>query len=157
MKTNAVRLLEGLGVPIRIREYPVDEAHMDAVSVAGLLGVEPERVFKTLVTVAADGTHRVFCIPGPLELDLAGAAAAAGVKSVRMLPLKQLQPLTGYVHGGCSPFGMKSAFPVIIDETVELFETVFVSGGRRGLQIEIASEVLIELLDAKLADVTRAA
>jgi Cys-tRNA(Pro)/Cys-tRNA(Cys) deacylase len=155
MKTNAVRMLERLGVPVKTREYSIDEAHLDAESVAVLLKIPAERVFKTLVTVASDGSYRVFCIPGTLELDPGKAARAAGVKNLQMLPLKELQPLTGYVHGGCSPFGMKVPFPTILDDSVELFETIFVSGGRRGLQIEIDPATLLNVLDAGSADVTR--
>lgn len=154
-KTNAVRLLEQEGVQFSVTEYAVDESSLDAVSVAGLLGVEPERVFKTLVTVADSGDHAVFCIPGNATLDLKKAGAAAGARRLSMLPLKELKPLTGYIHGACSPFGMKKPLPTFVDESVELFETVFVSAGVRGMQIEISPEDLLAVTEATLADLTR--
>lgn len=188
-KTNAIRILEQAGVGFRVSEYAVDASTLDAVSVAGLLGVEPERVFKTLVTVAASGDHAVFCVPGNATLDLKKAAAVFGAWSsgagarqpghpgaaarvgnpgpgqpssgrpatshpgrLSMLPLKELKPLTGYIHGACSPFGMKRPLPTFVDESVELFETVFVSAGVRGMQIEIAPGDLLEMSGALLAD-----
>ncbi len=155
-KTNAVRLLEQEGVRFSITEYTVDDSALDAVSVAGLLGVEPERVFKTLVTLGAPGEHAVFCIPGNATLDLKKAATAAGARRLSMLPLKELKPLTGYIHGACSPFGMKKPLPTFIDESVELFDTVFVSAGVRGLQIEVSPGDLLTVAGAVLADLTRA-
>ncbi|MFP4431116.1 MAG: aminoacyl-tRNA deacylase [Spirochaetaceae bacterium] len=178
-KTNAIRILEQAGVEFSVSEYPVDESTLDAVSVAELLGVEAERVFKTLVTVSESGDHAVFCIPGNASLDLKKAAAAFGAGHrasgaghsgaghsgaghqgtgrpgrLAMLPLKELKPLTGYIHGACSPFGMKKALPTFVDESVELFETVFVSAGVRGMQIEIAPADLSAISGATLADLT---
>jgi Cys-tRNA(Pro)/Cys-tRNA(Cys) deacylase len=154
-KTNAIRILEQAGVQFSITEYAVDESSLDAVSVAGLLGVEPERVFKTLVTVSDSGDHAVFCIPGNATLDLKKAAAACAAGRLAMLPLRELKPLTGYIHGACSPFGMKKALPTFVDESVELFETVFVSAGLRGMQIRIAPGDLLALTEATPADLTR--
>lgn len=147
-KTNAVRLLEQAGTEFAIREYDYTDDALDAVSVATTLGVEPERVFKTLVTACDRGAHHVFCVPGNAELDLKKAARAAGARRIALIRLRELQPLTGYVHGGCSPIGMKRAFPTRIDETAELFETILVSAGVRGLQIEIAPGALVEILAA---------
>lgn len=154
-KTNAIRALERRGVAMRVHEYAVDEQHLDARTVAALLGVEAARVFKTLVTVGSDGGHYAFCLPGDAELDLGKAARAVGVKSVQMLPLRELHPLTGYVHGGCSPFGMRTRLPTAVDETVILHESVFVSGGERGLQIELAPADLLAEAGAETADLTR--
>jgi Cys-tRNA(Pro)/Cys-tRNA(Cys) deacylase len=153
-KTNAVRLLEQAGIPFTTREYPVNEGALDAVSVARSLGAEPERVFKTLVTVSDSRLHFVFCLPGSAELDLKKAARATGARRIGMLPLRELQPLTGYVHGGCSPIGMKKSLPTWIDETAELYDTIYISGGARGLQVEISPADLIALVGATCADVT---
>lgn len=154
MKTNAIRILEQTGVPFSTHEYEVDESALDAVSVANRVGREPERVFKTLVTENDRGEHLVFCIPGNAELDLKKAAAASGSKRVALIRLRELQPLTGYVHGGCSPVGMKRVLPTIVDESAGLFETILVSGGKRGVQVEIAPDELVALVGASYADVT---
>lgn len=153
-KTNAVRLLEAAGVAFRTHEYAVDEAALDAVSVAGAIGAEAERVFKTLIARADSGEALVFCVPGSAELDLKRAAAVAGARRVAMLPLRELEPMTGYVHGGCSPVGMKRRLPTWVDESAELFETIYVSGGRRGLQVELAPAALAGLVGASYADLT---
>jgi Cys-tRNA(Pro)/Cys-tRNA(Cys) deacylase len=133
--------------------YTVDQAHLDAVSAAAKLGVEPERMFKTLVTHDPEGTVRVFCIPGPCALDLKKAAAAAGAKKIEMVRMLDLFPLTGYLRGACSPLGMKRSFPTWIDESALLFERILVSAGQRGLQIEIAPTELAALTAASFADV----
>ena len=132
----------------------MDEGALDAVSVARLLEIDPERVFKTLVARDDGGRHLAFCIPGAAELDLKKAAVAAGSKRVAMVPRKDLLPLTGYVHGGCSPVGMKRALPTFIDETVVLHDRILVSAGVRGLQIEIAPADLQRATDATVADLT---
>lgn len=152
VRTNAIRLLESGGVAFGVHSYTVDEERLDAVSVAGELRVEPERIFKTLVTIDRGDNPFVFCVPGNATLDLKKAATVAGTKRVEMLPLKRLKPLTGYIHGACSPFAMLSPLPTAIDETVELFDTVFVSAGKRGMQIEIAPRLLIEKASARIAD-----
>jgi len=154
MKTNAQRLLELKQIPHEILSYPVDPDALDAVTVALAVGLEPERIFKTLVARGSQTGPVVFCIPGPATLDLKKAAEASGNKKVEMLPLKELLPLTGYVHGGCSPLGMKKVFPFWLDETAELFETVGVSAGARGLQMLIAPKLLLELAGGTLADLT---
>lgn len=153
-RTNAVRLLEQAGVPFETHEYEPDPDRLSATDVAATLGLPAERLFKTLVTVGTSGAHGVFIIPGPLSLDLKKAANACGEKRVAMLPLRELEPLTGYVHGGCSPFAMKRTLRTWIDESVLLFETVLVSGGRRGLQVELAPEVLVGMAGAAVADLT---
>ena len=153
-KTNAVRLLERAGVGFATRDYPVREDALDAVSVARFLAVEPERVFKTLVTVSDAGAHCVFCLPGNATLDLKKAARAAGERRIGMLPARELAPLTGYVHGGCSPVGMKKALPTWIDESAQLFETILVSGGARGLQLEVEPTDLARLVGGRFADLT---
>lgn len=151
-KTNAVRLLERAGIAFSTREYPVRDDALDAVSVAGFLGAEPERVFKTLVTVSDAGEPAVFCLPGNAALDLKKAARATGERRIGMLPARELQPVTGYVHGGCSPVGMKKELPVWIEESAQLFDTILVSGGARGLDVEISPSDLVELVGARYAD-----
>jgi Cys-tRNA(Pro)/Cys-tRNA(Cys) deacylase len=152
-KTNAVRLLESRDVPFALASYQVDEQALDAVTAAARLGVEPDRVFKTLVTRSDRGEIFVFCIPGPAELDLKKAARAVDRKKMEMVRAGELLELTGYVRGGCSPIGMKKPYPLIVDESVELFEAVYVSAGARGLQIVIGPAALLAASGAALADV----
>ena len=142
VKTNAVRLLESAGIVFAVHEYPVDDGRIDARSIAEKLGRSTDEVFKTLVAESPAHEHFVFVIPAAGELDLKKAAQAAGRKSIEMIPQKQLFPLTGYVHGGCSPVGMKKLFPTFIDETAQLFDVMFVSGGKVGLNLEIAPDLL---------------
>ena len=141
-KTNALRILDGLGIAYRTIAYEVDEEDLSAESVAAKVGLDPERVFKTLALRGASGSVFLACVPAGSELDLKKAAKAAGEKSVDMLPLKELQPTTGYVRGGCSPIGAKRKFPVYLDETATLFEEISVSAGQRGLQVLLAPEEL---------------
>ena len=152
-KTNAVRLLESRAVPFALASYEVDEQALDAVTAAARLGVEAERVFKTLVTRSDRGDIFVFCIPGPAELDLKKAARAVDRKKMEMVKAGELLELTGYVRGGCSPIGMKKPYPLVVDESVELFDTVYVSAGARGLQLVIAPAALVAASSAALADV----
>ena len=150
-KTNVMRLLDAARVDYKPHEY--DDTVTDGVSVAALLGQDEAKVFKTLVTEAPGGLHFVFVIPVALSLDLKAAARAAGVKSVAMIKQKELLPLTGYIHGGCSPVGMKKPFPTFIDSSALSQETVCVSSGRVGRQIELSPEALSEFVGAKFAPV----
>lgn len=152
-KTNVMRTLEQKKIPYTPHTYDPN-GPIDGVSVAQALGQDPACVFKTLVTRGASGGYYVFDIPVAENLDLKKAARAVGEKSVAMLPQKELLPLTGYVHGGCSPVGMKKQFPTVFHETVELFDTICVSAGKIGAQVEVAPADLIALLGAKTADVT---
>lgn len=152
-KTNVMRLLDQHAIPYTAHTYPAD-GPIDGVSVAAFLGQDPEQVFKTLVTKAASGNYYVFDIPVAENLDLKKAARAVGEKSIAMIPQKELLPLTGYIHGGCSPVGMKKLFPTVFHETVELFDTICVSAGKVGAQVEVAPGDLMTLLGAKSADVT---
>ena len=151
-KTNVMRVLEQNAIPYTAHFYPAD-GPIDGVSVASFLGQDPEQVFKTLVTKAASGNYYVFDIPVAENLDLKKAARAVGEKSIAMIPQKELLPLTGYIHGGCSPVGMKKQFPTVFHETVVLFDTICVSAGRVGAQVELSPDGLMELLDATAADV----
>ena len=150
-KTNVMRLLDGKKILYRSHFY-VPDATMSGEEIAALLGEEPEHVFKTLVTQGKSGAFYVFVIPVREELDLKKAARAAGEKAVAMIRQKDLLPLTGYVHGGCSPIGMKKAFPTFLHETALSFPAVFVSGGKVGAQIELAPEDLIRYTGCKTAD-----
>ena len=151
-KTNVMRVLEQKQIPYTAHTYP-DDGPLDGVSVAGYLHQDVEQVFKTLVTKAASGNYYVFDIPVAENLDLKKAAKAVGEKSIAMIPQKELLPLTGYVHGGCSPVGMKKQFPTVFHETVILFDTICVSAGKIGAQVEVAPSALIELIQADVADI----
>ena len=153
-KTNVMRTLEQKKVPYTPPAYPPDGGEApDGVTVARSLGLDPARVFKTLVTKGASGGYYVFDIPVAETLDLKKAARAVGEKSVAMLPARELLPLTGYVHGGCSPVGMKKPFPTVFHVSALAQETIFVSAGRIGLQVEVKAEELIALIGAKIEDV----
>ena len=153
-KTNVMRTLEQKKIPYTAYTYPTEGGAMDGVSVAAYLGVDPEEVFKTLVAKGASGQYYVFDIPVAESLDLKKAAKAVGEKSIAMLPQKELLPLTGYVHGGCSPVGMKRPFPTVFHETAEILDRIMVSAGKIGFQIQCRPEDLIALVEAKTADVT---
>ena len=151
-KTNVMRTLEQKKIAYTAHAYDPD-GPIDGVSVAQTLGQAPERVFKTLVTKGASGGYYVFDIPVAESLDLKKAAKAVGEKSVAMLPQKELLGLTGYVHGGCSPVGMKKQFPTVFHETAVLYDTICVSAGRIGAQVECRPDDLIGLLRADTADI----
>ena len=153
-KTNVMRLLEQAGVKYTPHSYEWDgKTAPDGAAVARQLGFDPGMVFKTLVARGASGGYYVFDIPVEATLDLKKAAKAAGEKSIEMLHLKELFPLTGYVHGGCSPIGMKKPFPTVFDETCILYDTVCVSAGKIGAQIEAAPDALLRVTGGKTADI----
>ncbi len=154
-KTNVMRILEQKEVPYTPHTYPHDGSTApDGETVARMIGRDPAAVFKTLVTRGASGGYYVFDIPVAETLDLKKAAKAVGEKSIVMLPAKELLPLTGYVHGGCSPVGMKKLFPTVFDETCLLQDTILVSAGRIGYQIEVKPADLMALIRAETADIT---
>lgn len=154
-QTNVTRLLSASGVKHTVKEYPVDESDLSAVHAAEFLDIPAEQVFKTLVLRGASGAYIVCCIPAAAELDLKKTARAAGEKSAALIPVKDLQPLTGYVRGGCSPIGMKKQFPVFIDETAGLFDVIGISAGERGVQAVLAPEDLARCTAAQFADLTK--
>lgn len=154
IKTNAMRQLDARKIPYQEHTYR-DDTPLSGVEVAGLLGQDEARVFKTLVTVGKTGTHYVFMIPVALELDLKKAAAAVGEKSVEMLRMAELFPLTGYIHGGCSPIGMKKRFRTVIDVSAERIGRIFCSGGRLGCQLELELADLRRALPVESAELTR--
>jgi Cys-tRNA(Pro)/Cys-tRNA(Cys) deacylase len=158
-RTNVTRLLESRLVAHRVVTYPVDLSDLSATHAAEKTGLPPERVFKTLALRGAKNGIFLCCIPGDAELDLKKAAKAALEKSVEMLSLKELQPATGYLRGGCSPIGTKKAYPVFIDETAILWSEISVSAGARGSQVILAPDDLIRVLDgrANYADLTSGA
>lgn len=150
-KTNVMRLLDGAGIAYEPHYY--DNTVTDGETIAKMLGIDGEQVFKTLVTVSGDGEHLVFAVPVCHSLDLKKAASAAKVKSVSMIKQKELLPLTGYVHGGCSPIGMKKKFRTFINDTAEIFDTMLCSAGKIGAQIEIAPDALAGYTEAVFADI----
>ena len=127
VKTNALRLAESAGIDFEAFEYDISDGRIDGVSIAEKLGRSTEEVFKTLVTEAPGHEYFVFVVPAAGELDLKKAAKVSGRKSIEMIPMKNLLPLTGYIHGGCSPLGMKKLFPTYIDETAQLFDRIWVA------------------------------
>ncbi len=153
-KTNAMRLLDAARLEYNSLSYDSKDGKIDGVSVAGKIGRDPEQVYKTLVAQAGRNVY-VFIIPVEAELDLKKAAKAAGEKKVEMIPVKDIQKLTGYIRGGCSPVGMKKLYPTFIDSQGEQLESIIVSGGKIGLQIELASERLKELIKAEWKDLAK--
>ncbi len=152
-KTNVMRLLEQKKIPYRSYTYE-SEGAITGLEVAEKLGQDPAQVFKTLVTTGRSGAHYVFVIPVGAGLELRKAARAVGEKSLEMLKQKDLLPLTGYIHGGCSPIGMKKAFRTVIDSTAAEVESIIFSGGRIGLQVELTLAELAKLVRFELADIT---
>ena len=152
-KTNVMRVLDGKKIAYESHSYEPDQS-LTGEEIAGILGEDPKRVFKTLVTRGKTGQYYVFVVPVQSELDLKKAAKAAGEKSVEMIKQKELLPLTGYIHGGCSPIGMKKAFTTFIHETAKDGEKIFVSAGKVGYQIELAPEDLLSAVRCTLADIT---
>lgn len=150
-KTNVMRLLDAANISYKSHEYSKDETNGE--NVAALLNEDPEKVFKTLVTVASTKEHFVFCIPVNHNLNLKKAAKAVNVKSIEMIKQKELLPLTGYIHGGCSPIGMKKPFKTIINETAVLFDTICVSAGKIGYQIELNPNDLDNLIGSAFIDI----
>lgn len=152
-KTNAMRMLDQSNIPYETGEYEYDESDLSGDHVADYLGISKEEIFKTLVTRGNDNELYVFVVPVSGELDLKKAAAAAGVKKVEMIHVKEIFNLTGYLRGGCSPIGMKKQYPTFIDEIAILFDKIYISGGKRGLQIIIDPQVLADFTGAKLVDI----
>jgi len=155
MKTNAVRLLESLGIQYELREYEVDPDDLAAETVAAKISMAPEQVFKTLL---ARGDRHGLCfavVPANTELDLKALAAAAGERKTELVPVKELQGLTGYIRGGVTVLGAKKAFPVFADETIQLWDAISVSAGVRGTQMILRPEDYLRATDAAMADIAR--
>jgi Cys-tRNA(Pro)/Cys-tRNA(Cys) deacylase len=155
MKTNAARLLESLGVHYELREYTVDPEDLAAETVAAKIGMAPEQVFKTLL---ARGDRHGLCfavVPANTELDLKALASAAGDRKMELVPVKELQGLTGYIRGGVTVLGAKKAFPVFADETIQLWDAISVSAGARGTQMILRPEDYLRVTNAVMADIAR--
>jgi Cys-tRNA(Pro)/Cys-tRNA(Cys) deacylase len=162
MKTNGARFLESLGIPFELREYEVDPEEVSAITVARKIGMPAEQVFKTLLITGGPGIYRFAVVPGDAELDFKKLARAAGLRKAEMAPLKDVQPLTGYIRGGVTLFGARKAYPVYIDETAILFDTISVSAGARGTQLLLAPGDYLRAAQAmevevQLADLTKSA
>ena len=151
-KTNVMRVLAQKKIAYKSYTYEAD-ATLSGAEIAGILGEDVKKVFKTLVTEGDDRNHYVFVIPVARELDLKKAAKVVSEKSVEMIPQKELLPLTGYVHGGCSPIGMKKFFRTTIDETAKDYDTFFFSGGKVGFQVEVNPKDLEKVIRFEYADV----
>lgn len=152
-KTNAMRILDSLKIGYSVHSLG-DKTAENGLEAARLLGLEPKTVFKTLVTVGKSGQHYVYVLPVYSELDLRAAARAVGEKSVEMVKSRELLPLTGYIHGGCSPIGMKKLYPTVVDESCLGLTTIIFSAGRIGAQVEVAPQDLLGLIRGKTAPIT---
>ena len=152
-KTNVMRVLDGKKIEYAAHAYEPD-ATMSGEEIAKILNEDADKVFKTLVTQGKSGQHYVFVVPVRAELDLKKAAKAAGEKAISMIKQKELLPLTGYVHGGCSPIGMKKQFPTFVHETAKQYEKMFVSAGKVGFQIELSPQDLEATVGCGFADIT---
>ena len=154
-KTNAMRMLDQAGISYGFYEYEYDESDLSGNHAAAYLGIDEDQMFKTLVARGEDKQLAVFVIPVSGNLDLKKAASASHHKKVEMIHVKELVGLTGYMRGGCSPIGMKKAYPTYIDETCILFDEIYVSAGRRGEMLSISPEVLLEFVGAETADIVK--
>lgn len=152
VKTNAMRILDTHKVPYEILTYESRDGKIDGIAVAGKIGRDASQVYKTLVAVGASKSLFVFVIPVEAELDLKKAAKEAGEKKVEMLPVKDIQKFTGYIRGGCSPIGMKKSYPTYLDESAQELDSIIVSAGKIGFQVELAPDQLIRATEGKYAD-----
>lgn len=155
MKTNAVRILEAAGIEYQLREYEVDPDDLAAETVAAKIGMPPEQVFKTLLARGDRNGPCFAVIPGNAELDLKALAAVAGDRKSELVPLKEVQPLTGYIRGGVTVLGARKSFPVYADETLQLWELISISAGVRGTQIIIKPEDYLRITEAVMAKIAR--
>src|SRR5262245_54020737 len=154
-KTNAVRALDKASIAYELRAYAIDEADLSAERAAAKLGMVPETVFKTLITRGDRSGPVLACIPAGTELDLRALGEASGNKRVELAPLREVLDLTGYKRGAVTPLAVKKPYPVFVDETVELWPIVGISGGMRGLEILLAPADLLRVTGAQLADIAR--
>ena len=153
-KTNVMRVLSQKKIPYQAHEYPHGDSAVDGVTVAKITGLAPDIVFKTLVCRGASKSVYVFCIPVSSELDLKKAAAAVGEKSVSMIHVKDINKITGYIRGGCSPVGMKKNYVTVFDSSAEKFEKIYVSAGKLGFQMELSPYDLCSLVNGKFCEIT---
>jgi len=155
MKTNAVRMLDALGVHYELREYEVDPVDLAAETVAAKLGMPAEQVFKTLLARGDRNGPCFAVIPGNYELDLKAVAKLSGDRKIELVPLKEVQPLTGYIRGGVTALGAKKEFPVFVDETMELWDVISVSAGVRGVQVLLAPADYLRVTEAIVGEIAR--
>lgn len=153
-KTNAMRILDSKKIEYSEIEYDASSG-ISALDVAKSTGEDPSKIYKTLVTVSREKEHFVFVVPAEKELDLKKAATAAGTKNIEMIPQKELLPLTGYVHGGCSPVGMKKEFETFLDSSAKDKEYIFISGGKIGIQIKINPDDLVGAINGKYFEISK--
>jgi Cys-tRNA(Pro)/Cys-tRNA(Cys) deacylase len=154
-KTNAARILDALNISYELRAYEVDPEDLTAISVARKIGLPPEQVFKTLLTLTNAGDHVFAVIPGDAELDLKKLARAAEVKKVDLASLKDVEPLTGYIRGGVTVMGAKKPFPAFADEAIELHDQISVSAGQRGLQLLLTPADYLRATQATMVDISK--
>lgn len=154
VKTNAMRILDREKISYTAQEYGHDDGLIDGNSIAKKIGADEKVVFKTLVTKGASGGYFVFVVPVCTELDLKKAAKAAGEKSVAMIPVSDINKVTGYIRGGCSPVGMKKLFPTYIDVSAESLDAIYVSAGKIGAQVFVSPNDLARVCNGKFADIT---
>lgn len=152
-KTNVMRVLDAK--KIAYEDFVYDREKLSAIEVAASLGEDVASVFKTLVTIGKSKEHYVFMVPGEAELDLKKAAKVVGEKSLEMIPQKELLPLTGYIHGGCSPIGMKKQFRTFIDDSATSFEKIYFSGGKVGHQVQLSLTSLQKVISVEVADIVK--
>ena len=157
MRTNAARFLDTLKIPYELREYHVQPEEFSAVLVAEKIGLPPDQVFKTLLCVTHEREHVFAVVPGNEELDFKKLAQAAGTRKTEMVSVKNVQPLTGYIRGGVTVFGARKNFPVYADETIEIFDTISVSAGTRGLQMLLTPADYLRAAEATVAPLAREA
>jgi Cys-tRNA(Pro)/Cys-tRNA(Cys) deacylase len=155
VKTNAARILDGLGIHYELREYTVDPADLSAPSVAAKIGMPVEQVFKTLLTFSGPREYVFAVIPGDAELDFKKLAHAAGVRGTELAPLKDVQPLTGYIRGGVTLLGAKKPYPAFVDELIELYDVISVSAGQRGMQLLLSPADYLRATGATVAALTK--
>ncbi|MFF2527934.1 Cys-tRNA(Pro) deacylase [Brevibacillus sp. NPDC058079] len=153
-KTNAMRILDKEKIAYTMLTYATDDGKIDGIAVAQKIGREENVVYKTLISQGTSKSYYVFVIPVEAELDLKKAAKAVGEKKIEMIPVKEITKVSGYIRGGCSPVGMKKLFPTVIDQRAQSLETIIVSGGNIGVQIEMAVEGLLQATKGSLADVS---
>ena len=153
-KTNAMRILDKEKIAYTMLTYATDDGKIDGIAVAQKIGREESVVYKTLISQGTSKSYYVFVIPVEAELDLKKAAKAVGEKKIEMIPVKEITNVSGYIRGGCSPVGMKKLFPTVIDQRAQSLETIIVSGGNIGVQIEMAVEGLLQATKGSLADVS---
>jgi len=151
-KTNAIRILEANDIPYNTASYEVNENDLSGTSVAGKIGEDAEKVFKTLVANGDKNGINIFCVPVTAGLNLKKAALASGNKKIEMIKVKDLLPVTGYIRGGCSPIGMKKSFPTYLEETIQVFDKIFINAGIRGMQISISPDDLQKITHANFVD-----